>query len=258
MSEIKVAREPASEKVDAAIYFSRSVNNFSDRDSEALFEDAIDFTQEIDRDAFDQIRALDALTKKFSAAERPSTDAISLAANVYTDIAIRLRDQDHFPWSECVRSLTRLSMPTALAAIANWSDQGLQSHTSTLAYMLEELLAEKMEPTTILALRPLARLSSNQFLSDLIDLFSTSSPVHTDSAMAMIAEDCLLYEQPFSIRASAECTLKAIQKSLPSFSNQDTIQKLKQAVEPLSKQPESSEKPTTDEEVPVPAASFDG
>lgn len=256
MSEIRTAREPASEKVDAAIYFSRTIKNFSDQDAAAIFEEAIELTQEIDRDAFDQIRALDALTKRTSKDNSPAKATIVLAANIYNDIAIRLRDQDHFPWSECVKSLGRLSPPIALAAVSSWSDQGLQSHTSTLAYLLEELLEAKTDPSILLALRPLARNPSSRFLSDLVDLVANKRPDLSDKVISIIANDCLLHEQPIAMRESIDHILNIAERSMPSSVGLEILQRLQELSKLLSLPKEVSERSSVEDYEPDSTVEF--
>jgi hypothetical protein len=130
---LRTVREPATDKVDAAVEFSRLALIFSEPDARTFFEDAISLAQEIDREAMNQIGVLEALSTHFASwHEHARKTAAPALANVLTDIAQRLRNQEYFPWSKCINSLVRLHPPTALAALSRWSDQGIQDHAGSM------------------------------------------------------------------------------------------------------------------------------
>jgi hypothetical protein len=135
LKQVKHAKEPASEKVTACAEFSRLVFNFSEKDAQALFEQAVAFSQEIDLEAFDQIGTLASLSKHSSSWDvEECGKRARQAADVFTEIAERLRDQEYFPWEGCIQAVARLNPPTALAVVSRWSDQGIHPTQILLAF----------------------------------------------------------------------------------------------------------------------------
>jgi hypothetical protein len=208
---IRLAREPAADKVNAAVEFSRLSLNFSEPDARAFFEEAIELTQQIDREAMNQIEVVHALTahsNHWSADARLA--AAPVTVNVFTEIAERLRNEDHFPWEGSMNSLVRLHAPTALAAVARWSDQGTHSLSGSLQLFMEEgLRLEALSPTAATSLLALLK-----YVPDALKAKIVSGLHRLDAPLAMLvleelAKGCLLLENPNSLAAQAGTLLKA-------------------------------------------------
>lgn len=129
----------ASEKSDAFIALARLTAPVSEKDGEVLFAHAHEATGEIDADARFQLRALSALleraTSSLSAEERKRLACDS--ASIVTSAAIRIRNEDGFPWPEVIRSIATVHAGTAFAAIAQWEDRSLAESSEILGTALE-------------------------------------------------------------------------------------------------------------------------
>src|SRR6185437_6752692 len=206
MPALRKAREPGSEKVNAAVKFSQLVLNFSEPDARTFFEDAVKLAQEIDREAINQIGVLDALTTHFASwNEDARRIAAPTSVNVLTDVAVRLRNEDHFPWDECVTLLVKLHPPTALAAVSRWSDQGIREHEKNLEHFLGE--AQRLEAispelaTSLLALIPYV---PNDVRLSVVARLKTVDPALAQKILELFAEEILLLEEPTSIAWQAD------------------------------------------------------
>lgn len=129
----------ASEKSDAFIALARLTAPISENDGKVLFAHAHEATGEIDADARFQLRALSALLERaapsLSAEERKSLACDS--ASIVTSAAIRIRNEDGFPWHEVIRSIANAHAGTAFAAIAQWEDRSLVESSEILGTALQ-------------------------------------------------------------------------------------------------------------------------
>jgi hypothetical protein len=220
---IRTAKEPATDKVNAAIEFSRLSLNFSEADARAFFEEAIALAQQIDREAMNQIEVIHALTGHFENWDKNSTkEAAPIAANIFSDIAERLRNEENFPWTASVSSLVRLHEPTALAVVSRWSDQGLHNLSRTLQLFLEEIVRiGRISPSLATALLGIADHAPNKLKADIIESLKSFPQTPSDLVLEELASECLLLERPTLIANQAQAILKAAKaikgKRLPTF-----------------------------------------
>jgi hypothetical protein len=212
--EAKAEKAPGSDKVRAFINFSRLVVNFSESDAQILFEEVIKLAQEIGREALDQIGVLEALAVHHAAWSEPNKVlAACQAFRFITDVAIRLRDEEHFPWDDAVRCLSRLSPPTALASISRWSDQGIRTHKYTLPPLILQLDSLKLLTADVsVALLALLEHRENQLLRTLSTSASSAPNESWAGPIEELARDCLLNTDPLERRADAKLILDAIKK----------------------------------------------
>jgi hypothetical protein len=213
--QAEAERAAASDKVRAFTRFSRIVLNFSEGDARALFERAIALAQEIDREAFDQISVLTALSSHFAAWSEPNrTEAACHAFRFITDIAVRLRDQEGFPWDDSVTCVGRLSPSAALASISRWSDEAIKSHEDTLPRFIEEFTRLRILPPAIgTALSILFRHPDSAVIRELIVAGAADAEKIWQAVTEQLARDCLLDTRPEDRRAVGESLLEAVENS---------------------------------------------
>ncbi|MEI9924214.1 MAG: hypothetical protein WDN50_12430 [Bradyrhizobium sp.] len=220
---IRLAREPAADKVNAAVEFSRLSLNFSEPDARAFFEEAIELTQQIDREAMNQIEVIHALTAHSTHwPEDARLAAAPVTVNVFTEIAERLRNEDHFPWEGSMNSLVRLHAPTALAAVARWSDQGTHGLSDSLRLFLEEALRlEALSPTAATSLLALLDYVPAALEAKIVDGLRRLGEPIAMLVLEELANGCLLLANPTSIAVQAGSLLKAARplkgSRLPAF-----------------------------------------
>jgi hypothetical protein len=156
--EIAALLTTASEKSDAFIALARLTAPISDRDAEVLFAHAHEATEDIDADARFQLRALGALLERavpsLSGEERKRLACYT--ASIVTSAAIRIRNEDGFPWGEVVRAITNAHAGTAFAAIAQWEDRSLAQASETLVAALKVFRVPHLSAAELqLAMNPL-------------------------------------------------------------------------------------------------------
>jgi hypothetical protein len=73
-----------------------------------------------------------------------------------TSAAIRIRNEDGFPWDKVVRAITNAHAGTAFAAIAQWEDRSLAQSSETLEAALEVFQVPNLSAAELkLAMNPL-------------------------------------------------------------------------------------------------------
>ncbi|RYD50763.1 MAG: ATP-binding protein [Sphingobacteriales bacterium] len=221
--ELESLREPASDKVDAAIEFSRISLSFSKDDAQAFFEQAIELSKDIDTESFEQIKIIDHLAKDAPLCEQNNNTIHGLAAaNFITDVAERMRNHEHFPWEESVSAITRLSPHVAVTALSSWEDQGLKS----LKYNIETFLKRALElkeltSSTIAALIPLTSKPSNDLICLIINDLSKGPVSVFSNTVELLAEDFLR-----NAPSDANNLIEAIQSSGVKLSGEN-LEKLR-------------------------------
>jgi len=136
VSTIKHERMPANEKIAGLVETSRLLIPISSSDAEAVFSDAIAIAADVDEDAIYELELFDPLASRAGLAdEERRTIAISLA-KIVSDISVRLKWIDRFPWDRSMRALTLLDPAIALAASSRWEDDNLVGVDTTLEPLL--------------------------------------------------------------------------------------------------------------------------
>ncbi|MDB4914275.1 MAG: hypothetical protein JWM95_1919 [Gemmatimonadetes bacterium] len=145
--QAKDARETriaGSEKVDRLARRCYLLRPISATDAAALFTQAIEAAQEIDADALSKLALVEALATVGS-------DALDLDARrsvarevavVADDAAVRLDRGNDFPWDAVIGALTRLDVPTTLAAAGRWHDADSVALSITLPHLLTRALRD--------------------------------------------------------------------------------------------------------------------
>ena len=128
------ARTGSMEKSETLAALSELLIPISTDEANAVFQKAIQVASELDAEAMDQLRLLDGLIengrKGFSKDARLYANFL---AEIVNDAAIRLQDDDRFPWLESISSIAQLDVPTALASVARWDDYQVGNLSATLS-----------------------------------------------------------------------------------------------------------------------------
>jgi energy-coupling factor transporter ATP-binding protein EcfA2 len=182
----------ASEKSDAYIALARLTAPISEKDGTVLFAHAHEATGEIDADARFQLRALSALlersTPSLSAEERKKLACDS--ASIVTSAAIRIRNEDGFPWHEVTRSIATVHAGTAFAAIAQWEDRSLAESSDILGSALEVFHVPDLSVAGLqVAMNPL--IESNRLLRSASET-SVGCPL-SDELLSDLCRDALQF-----------------------------------------------------------------
>ena len=116
----------------------------SPNDAKIVFQMAVGVASELDTEAAYQIRLVGKLIERGQNGFGEGTRAYALmVAEIVSDAAIRLGDQDHFPWEAAMSSIARLDAAVALTSVARWEDSGVQSIDMTLAPVVAVGLQDK-------------------------------------------------------------------------------------------------------------------
>lgn len=192
MSSIALRKISSSEKANSYLALATLVENVSNETSEYIFSKAFVVLEEIDYHELSLLSIFDKLTKIVGAAmsEDESRSAAVSLASFGTDVAMRLREYDHFPWAELSRAIGRLNAPVALATASRWEDEDLGINTETLQVILHEGIRNKQIPVTYAAAnRYLAERTSTELISE-IALVSGNSESNTRCVIQEILAEC--------------------------------------------------------------------
>jgi hypothetical protein len=120
-------------------------------------------SERVDADARFQLRTLGELVRRAQGVlkdEEKLYAACDFAA-LATSMALRIGDQEAFPWNWVAASLGRLSAGVALAAVARWEDAGMAGRGDTLEAVLPHLRIPGVNhAATLVAMNPLLQSDS--------------------------------------------------------------------------------------------------
>jgi len=138
---IRAMEATSREKIESITALTRVIMTFAPNDAKILFTHAHEATDEIDSDARSQLSSLSALCPlALPSLDTTERKQISARLTLLTGhAAIRLQNEDGFPWQTVTRALTKLHAPTALAACARWQDSSLAAFADTLPTVLEDI-----------------------------------------------------------------------------------------------------------------------
>lgn len=190
---LKLARISSQDKTNAFLDFSKLVLNFSPKDAQALFEDAVVVTQEVDREAMIQIDFVASLATRhddFTPALRREL-AVAHAAYV-TDVAIRLDGEEYFPWTKAISAIYDLSPEVALAALSQWQDEGIADFDDTLAPLLRRIAKERGNPVLAGALFGLLKHVPERGFLKLVDHVSANTDPARKDAFDLLSKKLLM------------------------------------------------------------------
>jgi hypothetical protein len=187
-------RTVASEKIDGLLRVCRIVSDISHDEGAALFADAHSMSEEIDVDAIHQLRALAALAIRSATAldQASQRAACQRLHSVTTDAAIRLSNNEGFPWENIVESLVQLDPPFALASISRWQDSDVQDLDTLPLFIRVALQLKLITAESAVALLPLVGRTREPFLGELANACITSNASPQVLAAELFAKDLLL------------------------------------------------------------------
>ena len=177
-SSVMSLRTAASEKIEAILKLARLLLPVSRTDAHALFNQAHNLTEELDADSVYQLRAVGSIAAQSSKTMNPSLhrEAAAKFGAVVADSAIRLSEQERFPWKHCMSALVSLDAPIALAVLARWQDSGIVDLDLGLNSILEAAVSgELIKPEIATALLPLLELPEPAVFRAIISASNTVS-----------------------------------------------------------------------------------
>jgi len=135
----------ATEKIEALLPLARFVAPISRDDAKAIFTSAHQITDEMDRTAIHQLRCLASVVKqaKQGMGEQLRRAQSEIYYSIVTDAALRLADEEGFPWEVISSSLASFDLSVAFASLARWEDTGITDRDTCLASILLTALDEK-------------------------------------------------------------------------------------------------------------------
>ncbi len=139
----KEEKNRASDRMRALAGFATILTPISKDDAKVVYGWAATVADELDTEAVHQIGALHKLIERGQFG--PTTDKRNLALSVsefVADAALRLEDEENFPWTEAMTSIVRLDVPVALSSVSRWDDSGLVGIHQTLPHVIAEGLRQ--------------------------------------------------------------------------------------------------------------------
>lgn len=192
---VSAMRVAAREKIDAMLNLARFLNPISRDDAKALFARAHSMTDELDSEAIFLLKSIAALSVR---AKTAMTDATrrSMAdqfGSVVTDAAIRLSDQEGFPWQSVATALTTLNLPVAFSVIARWQDTCVGDWELCLRTALETALSEGiMNPEEVAALLSLVEDPQEGLFASIVSGLDAGNAQRARVVLDTLAKDELL------------------------------------------------------------------
>ena len=165
------ARTGSKEKSETLAALSELLLPISSDEAISVFQKAVQVASELDIEAMDQLRLLDGLIERgrngFSTKARLYA---ALVAEIVNDAAIRLQDNDEFPWPESISSIAHLDVPTALASVARWDDYQVGTLGATLPpAIIVGLRTNYLNSAQAAALLPLLRRAPVELLTSVME-----------------------------------------------------------------------------------------
>ncbi|MGD0470302.1 MAG: hypothetical protein ABSA54_18120 [Terriglobales bacterium] len=205
---IAALRTNASEKIGAHLALSRAVMAISPEDASVFFQHAHEDTESVDADARFQLRTLSELVRRAEGVldDQEKLRAACDFAALATSMALRIGDQEAFPWNWVAASLARLSAGVALAAVARWEDAAMAERGDTLEAVLPHLSIPGVNHVaTLVAMNPL--LQSDSLLEAAAKLTASRGNGSSSPEVEDLCRDALILNdglRPTSIVKSLE------------------------------------------------------
>jgi len=169
---VKNMKTSAEEKITALISFARLLLPISYADAQSIFNTTVEVAGEVNVDSIHEIALFAPLAERavtgMSVEERKAV-AFNLAI-VVGDTAVRLDDNEHFPWEQAAQALGTLDVCLALAVTARWEDLDIVGREHILPPVLETaLLHHEMTPVQVSALSALLNEFSPELTGLIVD-----------------------------------------------------------------------------------------
>jgi len=189
---VSAMRTAAREKIAAMLNLARFLDPISRNDAKALFGRAHSMTEELDSEAIFLLQSVAALSVRSKTA-MPDQARRSIAGQfclVVTDAAIRLSEQDRFPWHSVATALATLSLPVALSSIARWEDTCVGDWQLCLRAALETALTERtVSPEEVAALLPLVDDPQKELFESIVGALNVGKAQRARAVLDTLAKD---------------------------------------------------------------------
>lgn len=171
-SAVRGMKTSSEDKISTLTTYARLILPFSVADAQSLFNMAIDVAGEVNADSVHELALLEPLAENATScmsAEEKRAVACDLSI-IVGDTAVRLSDNDHFPWEKIARALGTLDIPIALAATARWEDLDIIGREDLLPGILATALEKReIAPEQAAAFSPLVDNLTTNFIGQIIE-----------------------------------------------------------------------------------------
>lgn len=241
---------PASELVNTLITCSRVAGRADTELGRHYFEKAVTAASEVDEEAFTLLQLLAALAER-AVADEPTAHEPNLAkdfAKVIEDCRLRLEGWDHFPWSECITGLTKLSPAVAATALGRWDQQGFSQFTDNVPGFVAACLDIRRLPASVVVasnvLAPLGSYGAMQTSLSGISAMKPSRPEtgsQCDKAISLLCDHAIRLAPLADRRTQADLLLKWADEN--GIADHPTVAELRSFVEFTAALSESKDYP---------------
>lgn len=193
-ASIKGLRVSAEDKISSIIDFVRLLVPISLPDAQTLFNTAVEVAADVNMDSIHEIALLAPLSQRavIDMSENDRRTVAGILATVIADTAVRISDNDHFPWERAMQALTTLDVSIALAAAGQWEDLDITWRERILPPLLETaVLRHQMSPMQASAFSSLL----NEFSSELIDSIVAEALNANNSSESFSLTEYLAHEE---------------------------------------------------------------
>ncbi|WKZ40509.1 MAG: ABC transporter ATP-binding protein [Anaerolineales bacterium] len=193
-TSLKSLKTSAEDKISSIIDFVRLLVPISLPDAQILFNTALEVAADVNVDSVHEIALLAPLTQRAvtSMSTNDRRTSASILATVIADTAVRLSDNDHFPWERAMQALTTLDISTALAAAGQWEDVDIAWRERILPPLLETaVLQHQMSPMQASAFSSLL----NEFSTDLINTIVAAASSTISNSESILLSEYLAHEE---------------------------------------------------------------
>lgn len=193
-TQAKEEKTRASDRMRALSGFATNLIPISQADAKVVYGWAATVADELDTEAVHQIGTLHKLIERGQFG--PTTDKRNLALSVsefVADAALRLEDEENFPWPEAMTSIARLDVPIALASVSRWDDSGLVGIHQTLPHVITEGLQQSfLSKSQAASLAILVEHPSRKLLQSLLSKPSGECNFEPSQLAEEIARDMVI------------------------------------------------------------------
>lgn len=184
----------SEDKISSIIDFVRLLVPISLPDAQTLFNTAIEVAADVNADSVHELALLAPLAQRATPhmSDNDRRTVASILATVIADTAVRLSDNDHFPWERAMQALTTLDISTALAATGQWEDLDIAWRERILPPLLETaVLRHQISPMQASAFSALL----NELSTDLVNTIVAEAPNTISDSESILLSEYLAHEE---------------------------------------------------------------
>ena len=188
-------RVRASDKSRCLAEYAEMLIPISPDDADVVFNLAIEASNEFDSGVMEQIRFFSVLIdhEKSVVSQEDLRSQASMLAEIINDAAIRLGDEEDFPWRDAMASIACLDVPTALACVARWHDYQWEGISSTLPTVIHvALTTDQINSAQAAALLSLFDRVPPELLISILQRATDEAGSAASEIAEEFAHDCLV------------------------------------------------------------------